>query len=147
MSDALTQEQANHLIAIEKIMKERATIRWPSLGGKIAVGLTSHDRAEEFVVNATRSYIKIGHLSLNARVKSVITLVRLEIDGSPHRNPDDIEMECPHIHLYREGYGTKWAFPLPDGVFTDLTNQVLTFQQFMAYFNVTDLPEVTAGLL
>jgi hypothetical protein len=37
--------------------------------------------------------------------------MRLDLDGPPHRNPDDEEIPWPHLHVYREGYGDKWASP------------------------------------
>jgi hypothetical protein len=36
--------------------------------------------------------------------RQVIILMRLDLDRLPHRNPDDTEVPCPHLHQYREGY-------------------------------------------
>ncbi|HEY7442131.1 MAG TPA: hypothetical protein VH701_06920 [Vicinamibacterales bacterium] len=33
--------------------------------------------------------------------------------GAPHRNPDDEEIPCPHLHLYREGYGDSLGDAAP----------------------------------
>jgi hypothetical protein len=145
--DDLSQEEADRLFVLEKLVRDGTMLVWPGVGGKLVVDLVSRDRSEEFVVNATRSYIKISKLSVNARARGNIVLARLEIDGPPHRNPDDVEIEYPHLHIYREGFGDKWAFPLPLGVFTDIDNLALTFRQFMVYFNVSGLPSLDEGLL
>jgi hypothetical protein len=37
--------------------------------------------------------------------------MRLDLDGPPHRNPDDQEIPCPHLHIYRAGYGDSGPSP------------------------------------
>lgn len=71
------------------------------------------------------------------RARQVIPLARLDLNGPPHRNPDGSELPCPHLHLYREGYGTKWAIPVPTNDFTDLTDIWTSFSDFMRYCNIT----------
>ena len=39
--------------------------------------------------------------------------MRLDLDGPPHRNPDEAEIPCPHLHIYSEGFGDKWAMAAP----------------------------------
>ena len=76
----------------------------------------------------------------------MVVLVRLDFGGSEHRNPDDSEIESPHLHLYREGYGDKWAVPLPDGDFTDTANLMNMLADFMRYCNISEPPKIQGGL-
>ena len=72
--------------------------------------------------------------------------MRLDIEGPPHRNPDGQEVPCPHLHIYREGYGDKWAVPAPAGIYLDAGKFFPTFVAFMQHFNITPTPELQEGL-
>jgi len=93
------------------------------------------------------SSIKLSKLMFQNRARTTAILVRLEIDGSPHRNPDDTEVPCPHIHLYREGFNDKWAFPVPSEHFRDLTDKYITLEDFMRFCHIVQPPEFVEGLL
>ena len=38
---------------------------------------------------------------------------------APHPNPHGTEIPCPHIHIYREDYDDKCAYPTCDKVHLD----------------------------
>ena len=73
-------------------------------------------------------------------------LLRLDIDGPTHENPDGTEVACPHLHIYREGYGDKWAQPIPAS-FTDPTNLVLVLMEFLQYCRVQNIPVINPSLI
>lgn len=75
----------------------------------------------------------------------MVTLVRLDFGGAPHRNPDDVEVSSPHLHVYREGFGDKWAIPLPP-IFTNPMDAWLTLTEFMRYCNIAEPPNIQRGL-
>jgi hypothetical protein len=60
----------------------------------------------------------VSKCTYQERYAVIEILLRLDIDGPPHQNPDGVDVPCPHLHVYREGYGAKWAMPLP----ADFTN-------------------------
>ncbi|NQU21722.1 MAG: hypothetical protein HQ567_10595 [Candidatus Nealsonbacteria bacterium] len=72
-------------------------------------------------------------------------MLRLDVDGPPHQNPDGEEMPSPHLHVYREGYGDKWAVPVP-AEFTDTSDLVCTLRDFMKYCNVQECPSIQRGV-
>ncbi len=74
-------------------------------------------------------------------MKNEIILARLDLGGPPHRNPDGQEILCPHLHLHREGYGDKWAYPLPVD-FTNPNDAWLILNEFMDYCNIVDKPDI-----
>jgi hypothetical protein len=80
------------------------------------------------------------------RARGVAILARLDFGGAPHRNPDDQEVPCPHLHLYREGYGDRWAVPLPAERFSDASDSWLLLLEFLQFVNVTVPPDVRRGL-
>jgi len=73
-------------------------------------------------------------------------LLRLDVSGPPHRNPDGELIACPHLHVYREGYGDKWAIAIPTGKFENIQNRVQTLIDFMTECNVTEQPSIQTGL-
>jgi hypothetical protein len=80
------------------------------------------------------------------RGRQVVVLVRLDLSGAPHRNPDDTEVAAPHLHLYREDFGDKCAVPLPADRFRNLADAWTTFEDFLRFCNITHPPYVDRGL-
>ncbi len=76
----------------------------------------------------------------------MIILLRLDLDGPPRRNPDGEEIPCPHLHIYREGYGDKWAIPAPSARYINTLDLFSTFEAFMEHCNITDPPRIQKGL-
>lgn len=75
-----------------------------------------------------------------------MVLVRLDLGGAPHRNPDDEEIPAPHLHVYREGYGHKWAIPVPPDRFRSPDDVWVTLEDFLRFCNVTRPPQIERGL-
>ncbi len=81
------------------------------------------------------------------RARQVVQLVRLDIGGPDHVNPDGQRMPCPHLHVYREGYGDRWAELPPLDRFSDLTDLQTIFRDFSFFCKVLRLPAVNYPLL
>lgn len=146
MADAsLAQAEADSLIALEKRPVDTQTWDYPDFGGAITVPLISVDRRERFLLDLRRSQIDLAKGTYQNRARQVVVLVRLDFGGSPHRNPDGHRVESPHIHLYREGFGDKWAFPVPDR-FMDLSDPSRTLDDFMTYCNIIEPPAISRSL-
>jgi len=142
----LTQVEADRLLGMEKIRADDLTRDYPDLGGVLIVPMISIDRTENFLLDVRRGRIDLGKVTNQNRARVVVILARLDLGGPPHRNPDDTEVPCPHLHLYREGYGDKWAYSVPAAQFADLTDLWRTFQDFMNFCNVTQRPNIVRGL-
>lgn len=142
----LTQTEADELIAIHKRAEHSDLVKLPDLGGAIQVPLVSDDFREKFLLDVSRGRINLAKGTNQMRSHQVIVLVRLDFGGPPHRNPDGEEIGCPHLHLYREGYADKWAYPVPDGVFSNIGDAWQTLQDFMNYCNIVHPPNFQRGL-
>jgi hypothetical protein len=103
----LTQEEADKLIAMEKRSADTEERLFPAPGESIAIPLTSLDKRESFMLDVTRARIRITKANYQNRARATIVLMRLDLDGAPHRNPDGEEIPCPHLHIYHEGWGDK----------------------------------------
>lgn len=142
----LTQTEADALIAMEKHRVDDERYDFPMGGESLVLPLQSLDRREQFLLDLSRGRIDLMKLKLQNRARQVVVLVRLDFGGSPHRNPDDTEVPCPHLHVYREGYGDKWATPVPAHQFPRTDNMWGTLEDFMRYCNITEPPYIERGL-
>jgi len=70
-------------------------------------------------------------------------LLRLDLGNKPHTNPDGEKINGPHLHRYREGYGDKFAIPLPLDLFTSPDDPYVTVQEFMKYCHIIRKPIIS----
>ncbi|MEK6784471.1 MAG: hypothetical protein AABY61_03220 [Nitrospirota bacterium] len=142
----LPQSEADALIALAKVKVNDDSYDYPGTGGSLVVPLTSQDKREDFLLDIYRGRIDLLKGTYQNRARQVIILVRVDFGGAPHRNPDGEEVLCPHLHLYREGFGDKWAVPLPADLFPNVNDLWLTLEDFMRFCNVVDPPAIARGL-
>jgi hypothetical protein len=142
----IPQAEADALIAMEKHRVDDRAWMFSGPGDRLAVPLISPDKREHFMLDVSRAQIKITKATFQNRARQAIVLMRLDLDGPPHRNPDDAEIPCPHLHLYREGYGDKWAVPAPVDRYANVLDLFATFDAFMIHCNVAQRPNIQKGL-
>lgn len=142
----LTQAEADALIAIEKCRINDTRWEYPGLGGAILIPLTSADKRENFMLDISRGRIDLLKGKYQNRARQVIVLARLDFGGQPHRNPDDAEITSPHLHIYREGFGDKWAVPVPEERFHNMSDLWQTLNHFMEFCNIIEPPIIERGL-
>lgn len=143
---SLTQIEADLLIAMEKHRVSEARSSFPVGGQSLVLSLQSSDHREQFLLDVRTGRIDLQKVTMQTRGRQVVVLVRLDLGGPPHRNPDGEEVPVPHLHIYREGYGDKWATAVPVDHFTAISDLWQTFEHFMQYCNVTVPPHVDRGL-
>ena len=141
----LSQAEANQLLAMEKHSATEEVFDYPYHGGSIQVPLQSPDKREQFILDVSRSQLNLSKGTYQNRSRNIIILARLDFGGQPHRNPDDSEVASPHLHLYREGFGDRWAFPIPPD-FGHPGDPWDTLLDFMKYCNITMPPVINRGL-
>ena len=147
MADSdLTQAEADALIALEKCRVDEQQWRYPDFGGGITIPLVSADRREPFLLDLRRSRIDLAKGTYQNRGRQTVVLVRLDLGARPHRNPDGEEIGSPHLHVYREGFGDKWAYPPSADRFADLDDPRRTLEDFMQFCNVVEPPVIRQGL-
>lgn len=142
----LTQEEADALIALEKHRVDSRIWNYPALDGSLTVPLKAASGNEEFLLDVRRGRIDLQKCTFQNRGRKIIVLLRLDTAGPPHRNPDGQVIPCPHLHVYREGFADKWAYPLPDN-FSGITDQWQLLVEFMNHCNITLVPIFHPGLL
>ena len=142
----LTQAEADALIAMEKHRVNEELSDFPTDGESVVLPLQSADRREQFLLDLSRGRINLQKVKMQTRGRQVVVLVRLDLDGAPHRNPDGVEIPVPHLHVYREGYGDRWARPVPTDRFRLVDDVWTAFEDFLRFCNVTQPPYIERGL-
>jgi len=136
----LTQSEADRLIAMEKHYQGNNPHDFPTGGKELRIPLVSGDRRHEFDLDINSKRFNVKKYTFGNRTQNTIVLVRVDLlEGGRHVNPDNREIEGPHIHRYREGFGDMWAEPLPSE-FGDPNDIFEVFQRFMDYCSITTKP-------
>jgi hypothetical protein len=146
VSILLSQTEANALIAMQKRVSDADVRQFPPPGDKLVIPLESIDKSEDFFLDVSRGRIDLSKVTYQNRARQIIVLMRLDLSGPPHRNPDGEQIMCPHLHTYREGFGDKWAEPVPLDKFSNLANLHQTLTDFLNECNVLEHPTIQAGL-
>ena len=142
----LTHAESEALISMEKHRANEDYSDFPMGGQSIVLPLQSADRREQFLLDLSRGRIDLLKVKMQNRGRQVVVLVRLDLGGAPHRNPDGEEISVPHLHMYREGYGDKWAVQVPADRFGNTADVWQTFEDFMRFCNITQPPHIQRGL-
>lgn len=151
----LSQNDADQLFLLEKVLKEENPLYdFPVGGDKVSVPLVSADKKEDFIFDVTSSSISISKYTFQNRARKIEILRRLDLEGAPHCNPPvekapldflekyiGEEIPCPHIHIYVEGFGTRWAIPVEDVLSLPNAGNDDIAESFLRYCNVTEIPQ------
>jgi len=135
-------------LALEKRFESGETLDL-SPGSARELQLVSSERGERFLFDLRRgSFIQLSiplKTVYQTRARKVVVLARLEINGPEHTNPDHRKVGGNHIHIYREGCGDAWAFPLEEKGFSTPPSAVETLREFCDFCSITNLPVVQTG--
>jgi len=138
----LTQTEADQFIQMTKhFVPAPASVTIPP-GTDDTYELSSLDDRESFLLDVWRGTLRLTKLKFQNRVRTAIVLVRLDVDGAPHTNPDGQRLSGTHLHLFREGYDDRWAYPVDAGTFTLLSDVGATFHDFCAFCRIESPPPV-----
>ena len=151
----LAQIEADDLINISKMKESNDSYGFPRPGEKLTIPIISHDEQENFLIDVSRGRIRLTKCTYQERYQQMVILVRLDLDGPPHTNPEVVSVplpyllpcngrtiDCPHLHLYVEGFMDKWAIPALDDEFPDTTNLYATLLDFFRYCNIVEPPKI-----
>lgn len=155
MSHLITQDEADYFFSMEKFPEEQKEYQFPSQGDKLIIPFTSADKHEGFLFDIYRGAIKISKLTYQNRVRKAYILRRLDLDSSAHLNPEvenvplpllepynGKEIATPHLHIYVEGFGEKWAVPADLYLSIAGKDSYEIMEEFFQYCNVKTMPRI-----
>ena len=160
MAHFITQTDADFFFAMDKFPDEDKEHQFPISGEKLTIPLTSADKRESFLFDIYRGSIRITKVTYQNRVRKAYILRRLDLDGPTHVNPEaetvpfpflepynGKEIPTPHLHIYVEGFGEKWAIPANDILETSGKDIYEMMEQFFTYCNIKQFPNIKKTLL
>lgn len=143
----LTQGEADALLALPKHFAGPPTILLAP-GAEDRYDMTGGAREEEaFLLDVWRGRRRAAKLKFQTRARNVVILARLDLNGAPHTNPDGQRLDQSHLHLFREGWEDRWAYPLDPAVFRDPGDLAISFEDLCRFCAVENPPLVQAGML
>jgi len=135
----LPQARADELMQCRKRLVDDDPVDLPLQGRGLERELISTDGRDRFWLNVYRGRIALHKCTYQERHEATV-LVRLDVGGRPHTNPDGEAITGPHLHEYREGWETRWAKPAPVTHFAMLTDLEAALRDFLRYCNVENIP-------
>ena len=141
----LTKEEIDIVIDILKnIEYDKEIFSFPCIGESTVLNATSNDKKYKFIfdIKPGRSKRVKDKLTLQERYGKDVVLVRLDINGPPHTNPDGETVSGNHIHIIKDGYDDKFAYDIPTDL-VDADDNIQTMINFFQYCKVFN-PEFAA---
>jgi hypothetical protein len=88
MAHFLSQQDADYFFEMEKFPEENKEYIFPYSGKSLIIPLNSSDKRESFLFDIYRGSICITKVTYQNRARKAYVLRRLDLDGSPHLNPE-----------------------------------------------------------
>jgi hypothetical protein len=138
----LTQAEAEQFMQMAKhFLRPPSAITIPP-GADDTYELAGPNDRERFLLDVWRGTLRLSKLRFQNRVRTAVVLLRLDVDGAPHTNPDGRRLPGTHLHLFREGYDDRWAYLIDPAHFTLLSDPATTFQEFCIFCKIESPPPV-----
>ncbi len=141
----MTCEESQRLIQILKKIIGSNSFAIPTPGSKAELELSSvfsaNDRFTVFFNRSGRA--RPEKYTLLLRYGKDQGLLRIDVNGTKHVNPDGTVVDCTHIHkqTHEEGKWDAWAYELPV-VFGNADDRIDTLKQFLEYCNVNNISSI-----
>jgi hypothetical protein len=143
----LTQTEADLFMQMVKhFIRPPATISIPP-GVDDTYELAGPNNRETFLLDVSRGTLRLSKLKYQNRVQTAVILVRLDVDGAPHTNPNGERLSGTHLHLFKVGFDDKWAYPVDHLIFSTLNDPGTTFHEFCAFCKIEAPPTVQGVII
>jgi hypothetical protein len=152
----MSQDLADYLIhANKRITDQIINFPIPNSVLQLSVNLIEDPKYHLLFDIDRKGRINTYRCTLQTRYQEIFHLIRLDLNGRPHDNPDTTPhnpifipyigkyLPCPHLHLYQHGFDSKWALPMPEDIFTNPENLIQTFKEFCRYCTITEVPHIS----
>lgn len=141
----MTHDEAQGLIQVLKKIMNIGLFAFPRNGESKNLELQSvfSDKDKFDVIINRTGKINPKKYTLLLRYGKDHGLLRVDVGGPEHTNPDGIKIPCPHLHLQLKDTGKwdVWAVDIP-ALFGDTANYVQTFKDFLEYCNVNNISSI-----
>jgi hypothetical protein len=157
----LAQDDANRLMDLGKIRQDDNYYAFPGRGQQLRIPIVSIDYQEHFELDMYRGRIVALKCSYHEQYQGT-PLVRLDMNPSRHTNPfhlfppagfedyNGVTLTNSHVHLYREGFGDRYAIPAERLGFKPVLTKddlIENLSIFFDYCNIVDPPFIQEVLI
>lgn len=141
----MTVEEAQGLIQVLKRIMNTGSYMLPQQGtsGRIDLRSVFSDKDKFPVIINRTSRIRKEKYTLLLLYGKDQGLLRIDVGGPNHVNPDGTIVPCPHIHMQQRdtGHWDSWANDLP-AVFGDSSDILETVKDFLMYCNANNITSI-----
>ena len=140
----MTKEKAQELIHVMKRILTTGTYYLPAAGNMNSIPLQSIQSSKDrFKVYINRKSTIVPNKYTLQLFYPEEGLLRIDVNGRPHENPDGTKVSCPHIHfrIKDKGQWDQWAFELP-AVFGNSEDCATTLKDFLQYCYTNNINEI-----
>jgi hypothetical protein len=136
----LTQKEYQTLMRLAKSFEDSTIIELGPAPQHWTRQLKAVASTELFKFDFNRGRLELRY-TYNLRRNQTTVLFRYDQEGR-HTNPDGEQFSGPHVHIYKESYDDKFAYPVSEiGVLpSDSIAEVLA--KVAVYCNIVDLPSI-----
>ena len=134
MSD-LSQSEFDFLMSLEKEFEDKSTIVLGPAPLQWSRRLKSTTTNDNFSLDFYRGTFKIQKYTYNHRYNQTLAVFRFDSFGT-HTNPDGEKLTGFHVHLYKEGFGDKFAYPASEFGIDETDSMDIVLQKFLVYCKV-----------
>ncbi|MBS3087271.1 hypothetical protein J4226_01640 [Candidatus Pacearchaeota archaeon] len=132
----LTASEVEEYMSIEKKFLKGNSLELKS-HFRLSEKLVCDKYGDIFIIDFRQGTIEISLVTSNLRTTDCTILSRLDLGDKEHKNPDGVKVRGPHVHVYREGYGDKFAYPVSDFFeVEDSMNFPSIIDKYLEYCNI-----------
>ena len=138
----LTQVEYDFIMSQEKVFDDLdSTIHLGPAPIQWVKQINATINKEIFLLDFYRGSFELAKYTINKRYRQTIVLLRYD-NGGRHTNPDGLKFEGSHIHLYKEGYNDKFAFPISEIGLVETDSMEVVFNKIMHFCNIKRIPNI-----
>ena len=125
------------LEVLKRIQYDKEYFEFPEKGEHKMLEAYSLDGKIKFLIDIVPSGNKRrkNKIKYQERFNKDVILVRLDLNGPPHTNPDGTIVSGNHLHIVQDEYDDRFAIEIPEGLI-DETDRIQTLINFLKYCNV-----------
>jgi len=139
---SITQSDFNSIINEEKVFSDLIN---PLTLSPVPINWSREIKAvnskNTFYLDFYRGSFELTRYTYNKRYRQSIILIRYD-SGGRHTNPDGASFDGPHVHLFREGYNDKYAFPISELNIDDENTIDEVLNKLLQFCNITKRPAI-----
>lgn len=137
----LSQSEFDYLMNQEKRFEDESTILLGPAPLQWSKKIQSTSTKDTFSLDFYRGTFRLEKYTYNHRFKQTTVLMRFDSYGE-HSNPDGERISGHHVHIYKEGFGDKFAYPASNyGIESSDTIEVV-MQKILVYCNIKIIPPI-----